>query len=345
MRTSELGVRILVIESLVTWHDKIDAVFVECLGRLGAVTLVAPPGYLASTAVHRRIDIPPRLLRHETKLTARLNGIRILRYIRKTVRVQDYDAVVFLVYENISLALGWPKDEKTFLFTHNNIDNVLGSRIKALFYRLIGSRVTHLVFMDYIGQYIRDTFGGRIFRIPHPVIPGNIENNDENSSLAGPAKRETKVIFSPSTSTPASVQKELMEFASRSGGKFYVVCRGPVRESTNAWETHPYFDDLERRMRECDMVFLGAFFNYRVSSFAFEALKFGKPFVAPNGPFVRELKKEYPGLIFPITGLEEIASLNPDPAIMKRDQARYLKQQSVEVISQELGRLLKQGES
>jgi len=91
-------------------------------------------------------------------LKFRFNQINIISQLLKNVNLQNFDIIVFLAYEEISVSLLWPNNNKTFLINHNNIDNVNKSFFKKVFFRLMPSNIVHTVFNDFSKRYLKRTF-------------------------------------------------------------------------------------------------------------------------------------------------------------------------------------------
>jgi len=319
--------RILAIEPAgFKGHKKFNAYFLRCLRGIGKVTFVAPSDYLTSCDVDTRADIPESLLRHNSKFGARWSAIRVLDYILKNIRLDDYDAIVFLAYETISFSLRWPKGRKTFLFEHNNIEDALGSVVKTFFYKHISANCTHLTLLNHSAQYIQNAYRRSAVYIPHPYYRAGVSDSGiPIEPISPPNLSSHKIkIFSPSTSTPQSVQGELKKYVTTTNGKYHAIFKGNITAKGEDWETSPFFKNYENLMQSCDRVFLGACFEYRVSGVAYEALSYGKIIAHLDSPFARELMKDYPHLLFPIKAVSDISELSIDPEKMDEDHRQYL---------------------
>jgi hypothetical protein len=324
--------RILAIEPA-GFHSSLNGFLLRCLRTIGRVTFIAPAGYLESCPVDRRLDIPAPLLRHTTKLGARWSGMCVLQFIRENTCLDHYDAIVLLSYETIALFARWPRNRKVFLFDHNNIDNIRGSRIKSFCYRHLPRRAVHLAFQPHIAQHIRDTWGHRALLIPLPNCRCDVTDaGDCPPAIASPRARGRTLIFSPSDSTPRPFLDRLKTLAVASCGAYCVICKGAREEKTAAFETRPFFDDYDQLMRECDIVFLGMRFHYRVSGVAFEALSYGKPVVLLDSPFARVLSAEYPALVLPVDDVNDIPRVILDREKMNQDHKRFLREHSFNAV-------------
>lgn len=294
------------------------------------MTFVAPTGFLESADVDTRIDIPTSFFRHRTKIGARWSAIRVLSYILKNVSLENYDAIVFMGYETISFSICWHRNQKVFLFEHNNIENARGSWIKTFFYNKISINAVRLVFQDPIVKFIRETIGGDVVQIPHPYYRQDVSDSGigPNGIVSSLRPEQPIVIFSPSNSTSQETQDRLKKFVSTTNGAYYATCKGCPAERTDAWEVRPFFDDYQGQMRTCDMVFVGACFDYRVSGVAYEALSYGKPIVLFDSIFARELYSKNPDIVFIIKKLEDILYIKINSKKIQDVHSQFLKKHS-----------------
>jgi len=313
-------------------HRNLNTFFLRVLGAIGCVTFAAPEEYLDSCEVYCRINIPSQFLRYKTKFGARWSQFRVLNYILRNVSLDNYDAVVFLAYETISFSLRWPRSRKVFLFEHNNIENARGSRIKTFAYEHLSPNAIHLAFLHHIAKHIKDRSGRSATYIPHPYYRRDVSESGICSEFSPSLSTERTIIFSPSASTPGPIQDKLKRFASEGQNSYYAICKGATEEKTDACEVRPFFDNYENLMRTCDMVFLGACFNYRVSSVAYEALSYKKPLLLLDSPFARALHNDYPHLVFPVKDMDEIPEVVIDREAIRREHAQFLREHSYDAV-------------
>lgn len=326
-------------------HKSFNNFFLKCFNLLGCVTYVAPERFLDSCSVDSQICIPESLLRQTSKAGARLSGLRVLNYILKNISLENFDAIVFLNYETISFSVVWPKNRKVFLFEHN-IDSSRGNCIKIFFDDRISSNAVRFVLQKHIKEFLISNYSNsrsrceinknRVVYIPHPHYRPNMSSsNNDQFFLPEFVLGKRITIFSPSGSTPQSVQDELKRIVSNEKGRFYAICKGESVIKSDYWEVQPFFQNYEELLRSCDMVFQGACFENRVSGVAYEALSFGKPIILLDCSFARELRREYPNMVLIINDLKNILTLtlNINLDKFKVDQERFLLNHSFSTIS------------
>jgi hypothetical protein len=311
----------------------------QAIGGIGDITLIAPAKYLIECSVANRISIPESYTDEQSKsrIGDRISQIRILKFILRKVCLDDYEVIIFLAYETISFCLCWPRNRKIFIFEHNNIENSHSNIIKRTFYRYLPDSTRHFVFLPHIKEYIERCTRRKAFHIPHPHYREDYYLKPDKYIASSVSKPRGKlVIFSPSSSTPQRVQKKLKFFVSKRADQYYAICKDTANKKTQEWKTQPFFKDYEQVLSSCDVVFMSARFDYRVSGVAYEALSYGKGTVLFDSPFARALKNKYPSLVFPIQNLEDIAMIKFNPLLMNQDHGRFLRDHSVKAIKQAL---------
>ena len=318
--------RILVADPLGSkGHINFIKFYLRALAEIGHVTFATFPSYHAHFQVGARIEIPERFNRQHTKLEVYWNQIRVLDFILRRIQFETHDKIVFLSYETISFYLRWPKDQKVYLFDHNNIPNVFGSRIKTYCYKQLSPPAIHFAFMEYIAQYIEKESCGRSIVIPHPYYRCITADDTKKQNWNATKEYATgkKIIFSPSGRTPSEVTKSLKEFVQNHDG-YYLVAKGQQPEESYNYCTRPFFENYEELMENCDLVFIGGLFRYRVSGVAYEALSYGKATVIMDSPFAKVLQTEYPHMVFTIDKIKDILSVDTVPEQIRKEHARFL---------------------
>jgi hypothetical protein len=320
-------------------HLNFNKYILQAIGKIGDITLIAPAKYLTECSLSNRISIPESLTNGQSrsKIGARVSQIRVINFILKKVCLDDYHAIIFLAYETISFCLRWPRNRNVYIFEHNNIENNHHNTIKRLFYRYLPASTRHFVFLPHIKEYIKQSAGRKAFHIPHPHYREDYylePDKHKACSVSKPSRR--LVIFSPSSSTPRRFQKKLKFFVSTRTDKYYAICKDTVTRNAQAWESQPFFKDYEQVLSSCDLVFIAARFDYRVSGVAYEALSYGKLLVLFDTPFARALKSQYPSLVFLIQNIEDIAMIEFDPLLMRQDHGRFIRNHSIKAIKQAL---------
>ncbi|MFC1692650.1 hypothetical protein ACFL1R_04010 [Candidatus Latescibacterota bacterium] len=330
--------KILVVEPFgEKGHINSNTFFLKALGEIGDVTLATFEGYQKNFVVEKRLCVPDKFRPLDcTKIGAYMGQLKLLRHIRKHLNIRDFDVVFFLCYENISIALSWPRSIPAFLFDHNNVDSIFTSPVKRFIYKHIPKNAIHLAYMDYIVDYIKEHFKRQAWLITHPYYRKTFDNTPAADNLSIPERAKgRKVIFSPSGSNNPEIVEKLKSFVLRSK-RFYLVAKSKLKEKGDDFEFRPFFDDYEEHMLGCDYVFFGGRYDYRVSGIVFEALSFRKPAVVLDCVFAQELKKIYPHSIIPMRDVSEIEFIELNQKEIYREHKRFLTEHSYDRIKSEL---------
>jgi len=329
---------ILAVDPLAPWgHVRFNTVVLAALREIGRVSLITFRDYHKHFQVDESIDIPdPRGL-HGSDRRLRFGQPWVVASILRTVRPADYDAVVFLCYEAVSLALKWPKDARAYVFEHNNTDKARENLFKMFLYKRIPRSVSHLVFMDYIGEHIARTCGRRSFCVP---LNYNLSSEAALARVPRPLPESgPRTIFVPSTCTRSRVVRRLKAFVLASDG-WRMVSKGRHEEESERCRVRRFFDDYQNLMDGCDLVFFGGEYEYRVSAALHEAMSCGKPIVGLDCGFIREFAQRYPGAVRCIGDVREIDAVRFAPDAVRQDQERFVSENSPDAIREALRRAL-----
>jgi hypothetical protein len=328
--------KILAIDPLGPWgHVRFNSLVLDAMRELGRVSFIAFRDYHKHFEVDERIDIPDKRGLYRSDRRLRFGQPWVIDSILRTVRPADYDAVVFLCYEAVSLALKWPKSARAFVFEHNNTDKARENPLKLFCYRRIPHSVAHLVFMDYIGEYIARTCRRQSFTVPlnYNLAPeAALSRVPRDIPASG-----SKTIFVPSTCTRSRVVRRLKAFVLASGD-WRMVSKGTHEEESERCRVRRFFDDYQDLMDECDLVFFGGEYGYRVSAALHEAMSCGKPIAGLDCLFIREFANRFPGAVRRIDDVREIDSVRFDAEAVRRDQERFVRENSRDAIREALRR-------
>lgn len=98
------------------------------------------------------------------------------------IRRGEYDTVVFASYHNIMMLLYLLFKNKVgsiYIMSHNNLDNLCTSAFSKFIFRIYSKQVNHIVFADFIADYLENEYNiakDKIISLPHPL---NITEHDD----------------------------------------------------------------------------------------------------------------------------------------------------------------------
>lgn len=289
-------------------HVNSNKYFLNILENNYKVTFASSSDYINSLGVENYIEIPKKSkTRRLSKIGFRISQIRVINYVRKLVKIKKYDIILFLAYDTISFSIMshfFPKNARIYLFDHNNIDHLLNSTVKEMFFKSIRKKTIHLTYENYITEFIKNRYGVSSKTIFHPFYTNSKLNKKENNSI----RFKKKVIFAPSGSSDEKVIERLIHYVNNRDD-IYLVTKSKRGINSDRVLAKPFFDDYNKQMSGCDFVFIAAKFKFRVSGIFYEAMSFGKKIVMVDSLFAREMKKSYPSSVFVIEEVSEIQEI------------------------------------
>ncbi|NLJ89014.1 MAG: hypothetical protein GX327_09650 [Epulopiscium sp.] len=213
----------------------------------------------------------------------------------------DYDFIVVSSFETIMFVIGryfFKKDDKIILFHHFNTDE-LNNKIKAWFFRRYMNKVTHIVFAEFIKDYLINNFDinpKKIFVMPHHM---NII--DENTTM----KKEFDCVGLSNSNDEEIIseilQKEKQEKVFKKMG-CKVVLKSKIHEFDDGYLKivkgyleKEVFDNYINNTQSIYMPFPSSF-QYRMSGTLIDALSNGKIVYGSDIPVMRYYSKRHPNI-------------------------------------------------
>lgn len=153
-------------------HINLDINQINILSSIGDVIVVSKKGR------YRELPFNVKNIENENieikkgKIKNRLSSLKIMLISAFESRKIEYDYILVSSYETIMFCLGrqfFKKNDKIILIHHFNTDE-LSNKTKAWFFKKYMNKVIHIVFSDFIKDYLIHKFDiddNRIFVIPH----------------------------------------------------------------------------------------------------------------------------------------------------------------------------------
>lgn len=146
-----------------------------------------------------------RYIRFSVAINARVRDISILRFLQKEANKMQFDAIVFLSYDVMSL-ITFRTKIPVFIYDHNNIGH-LNNSIKLFLTRRLGSNMVHLVPNSYCLNIATNKLPGKkIELVPHGLdLPYVIEDDYQAISKyvnkGDNSVNDMRFIFCPASSS------------------------------------------------------------------------------------------------------------------------------------------------
>lgn len=293
--------RIILVDHLSpAGHKKFDAIHIKALRDLGhELFLVGNPGQFENEALLRSIpDVVigtfPKwtcYLRPFRPITERVMGYIRLLWLQRFLNKIDYDALIFLSYDVLSLFLFRLKGN-VFLINHNNISQINDSKLKLALTKCLPNNYTHIALSETMRQRIAELLPGRrVELIPHGFL-------DCVGSVSRPLflEQEQLFLFCPVNSNydKALLQKILNSFIVRDylkNNNIYLYIKKNIeysndceyiRRVTSYLTTEEYNYMLERSLAV--VLPYSKEFKYRCSGIFFECVSKDKAIISSDIP-------------------------------------------------------------
>jgi hypothetical protein len=284
--------------------------------------------------VNTRLSFPGQFLQATKGFLVRIDYIRVLKYILNNIDLNEYDQVVFLSYDTLSMALLWPENRSCFIFEHNNVDNSRTNIIKKLIYKIISKSCSSLVLYPYIGYYVARETKRVTHCVPVPILESMGESVNSNLQKEPVSRDENNLtIFSPSGNTQNDIIIQLEKFVNSENSRFKAICKGQSDRVNINFSQKTFFINYNEIMLSSDYILIGMRLDYRGSGVLHEALSLGKLVVMFDCLHANEMLKNFPGLITVINRVEDIGNIKIDPPCVSRSYEKFKKDHSKESIN------------
>lgn len=178
-------------------HTNFDLIHIKSLLELGHdLHLVGREGQFPRVAAYNEVQItqiPEEFygVRSFHSLTDRIQGIRILRWVKRNIPLDDYDQIVFLSYDILSIFC-FKTSVKVFLVNHNNVDQ-FDSKIKLYLTRNLPDHYIHIALNEYMEAKLKECLlGKKVQYVPHGYLePSGIATRPST------VKEDSLFVFCP----------------------------------------------------------------------------------------------------------------------------------------------------
>mgnify|MGYP001418771426 CR=1 FL=1 len=214
-----------------------------------------------------------------------------MNYINKFINRSNYDLIILSSYDTIALSLSSIK-RKLFLINHNNLQ-CLNNRIKLFFFKRISMTHAHIVFENYIKNYLTSIGVKNVFKISHG-LPKKIKPSFKIDYLKKLKRNNFKnSIFVPSSSSSDIdfIQKIILDVDFNNflkSNDILLIIKGnyKLNNCTNILVLNKYLKDDEYNyfFITSDIILIPYknSFKNRVSAVLHECVSNNKPFICSD---------------------------------------------------------------
>jgi UDP-N-acetylglucosamine:LPS N-acetylglucosamine transferase len=252
-------------------------------------------------------EIPKKFLSNDnfkgffSKFKYRIVEFKKYIWLLKLIKKYNPDLIFISSYETITFSIiSHFIPFKILVFNHNNIDE-LDDYLKRIFFRFISKNVVHIVFEEYIKEYLEKEIkvNNKIIILPHIVEEREILNNN----FVKTKDMDFLILFAPSNGNDMNNiemliknQELLLE------KKIYLISKYKYNLQGKSFLLKKYFSDSEYEnfMRICTAVYVPfkLSYNYRVSNVINDAVSYGRPIISSINKYTSFLNEKYPSLIY-----------------------------------------------
>lgn len=303
-QTNNKRVKVVVVDPLSPFgHKDINKVFLCNLSDEYEVTYIASSSFSDIVPNHIKfIPIESSLFTiGPNSLDNRKRLFRALRIILDKVRGIEPEVLFFMSYETLTFALlshaFFIKGCKVFLMNHLNVDELETSSIKRLAFKSLPKNFTHIVYEDFIRDYVINKYNRKCLTLQHNLNTYKINALCPNSKLKKffESDKDSILFVAPSGNFLGNITLDEIIKLDKNGyfkeKKFrvFIKNKGIQYESDNLLITNEYLSDGEytNAFIMADYIFLpyNLSYKYRASGVYFDALTFCKPIIYSNTLF------------------------------------------------------------
>lgn len=275
-------------------HQNFNKIHVDALLTLGhELILVGRRGQFDNIEANdniSKLEMPECFFKEYPMPTVsfRLQGIAAFLWLKTKIIWSDYDAVIILTYDILSLFV-FHINQRTFLINHNNVPQ-LWSKVKLAFTKNLPKNYIHIALNQEMEQRLKELLPERkVYHIPHGICPPAKDILRPNFIKEGarfifcPVNRNYEVTFVKRIFE----DKELSTFLGQRGYKLYVKENIGIDGALENIESIPSnlgYAEYNYMIQNAMAVLLpyGSQFKYRCSGIFFECVARQTPVICTN---------------------------------------------------------------
>ena len=268
-----------------------------------------------------------------------------LRAAAKLNRKNKYDHIIFASYHpyvSAFIPFFFKRLDNIYAMNHNNIDYLDVSAKARKVFSLYGRKINHVVFEEFIADYLSKTYKilpNQIFVVPHPMNQifdkhpvkydcVAISNSNDEAWIESLIKyeKETRVL-----------SKNGLKVVLRS--KEYDFDNGALKVINGYLEDEQYYDYI------CSSKYIFmAFpetFKYRMSGTIVDALSNSIPVIGTDIPLIRSYEKEFKSIVVCAKNPKDLVEVLKNKGASNEEQfVRFKEEHSTESITNSLKKMI-----
>lgn len=345
------NIKILYIEMLDNnyGNKRLDIEIIGSLSQFADVTVCGPANWypkFKSPVTYEEVAIEPCPAALKRRLGLYWIPFQNIKAAARLNRLNEYDYIIFASYHpyvSAFLPLYFRHLDRIYAMNHNNIDYLDVSSKGRILFNFFGRKINHIVFEEFISEYLSKTFKvdpRKIFVVPHPMN----QMFDKN-----PIKYDCVAI---SNSNDEKWVKDLINYEKEtqilSKNNLKVILRSKEYEFNNGalivikgyLEDEQYYDYI-CSAKYIFMAFPESF-KYRMSGTIVDALSNSIPVIGSDIPLIRSYENEYKGIVFCAKKPKDLVDilLNSNNTFYENQFAQFKEKHSYKSITDSLKNML-----
>lgn len=263
------------------------------------------------------ICIPSLILKYKNRFDYRFKQLKVIRWMSKFINENNkkYNAVIISGYDTISLAIGLYVNSialPVYVINHNNPDQ-LESAIKKFLFRSMSKKISHIVFENYIKDYLTNKIGidsEKIHVVKHPL-----SNSMKNTEL-----KKSNLIIGLSNSNDEAFIKKIVDYENEYGfcqdnkiemvlkSKRHIQFDNGYLKVINGYLTRQEYNNYYYKSKIVLVPFQNSF-KYRVSGTLLDALTSSKIVIGNNILLMKVFKRKFSHICYTYSSVEELMEI------------------------------------
>lgn len=296
-------------------HTRSNRFYIDCLNQVvDELHVMEPLNFYGKLEKNIKIHIIKDLQSKEGKLSFRFNAIRYICRAIRIVKKNQIDTIIVASCDYITFLMFYLfcSKKKICLIHHAEIDALETNVVKRVLFSLYKNKIIHIVFEDFIKEYLNNSFlvpKSQIIVMPHSLN----ENNCIDKSCM-----EYKMVGLSSSNDEKIIQK-IVQFEINTNyfknKKSKIILKSKKIEFDDGYlkVTKEYLSNIDYNTyissAEYILIPFSSDFKYRESGTLMDALSNNKKVIASDIMLIREYKKKYPDICFVYYSLEDIITI------------------------------------
>lgn len=337
-------------------HKSLNTRLLSYIESFASVTVVNRRGYIESeTSVATTDFVYPSMvdIAGKGRLHSQLVLLRNFLSALASVNLKNYDAIIFFTFDTLNFAIELPllKRKPVYLIHHRNTAE-LQNRTKAKVFKTYCNKVHHIVFAQFIADYLINDMGVRpelVHVLPHPILLQAGEPTD------GIVKSGNKIFIAIAYSNDEGLIDKIVAYEE----KTQLLLRNNIK-LVMRWNREPYSNksieiiqghlseaDYSRLYRDAMGVVLPypQWYKNRFSGAIMDSIFLKKPVIGSDIAIFREFENQYSAFCSHFSSVEDlfdrlISVESLDRVAVEKDYNKFLENHSNEIICKTLKQIV-----